>query len=99
MVAQVLLLTGPKEVVYEIFNLISPRARDLESAVAHGFVKHGFKMLLHRVVDGPLQTSRCPVLQNFNKPRSFIPGIPEYLGPNNIGGYESSHSAGTRNVD
>ena len=27
--------------------------RDLESTVAHGFVKHGFKVLLHHVVDGP----------------------------------------------
>ena len=36
-------------------------ARDLESTVAHWFVKHGFKVLLHRVVDGPLQASRCLV--------------------------------------
>ena len=36
-------------------------ARDLESRVAQGFVKHGFKVLLHRVVDGPLQASRCLV--------------------------------------
>ena len=36
-------------------------ARGLESTVAHGFVKHGFKVLLHRVVDGLLQASRCLV--------------------------------------
>ena len=36
-------------------------ARDLESTVAQGFVKHGFNVLLHRVVDGPLQASRCLV--------------------------------------
>ena len=35
--------------------------QDLESTVAQGFVKHGFKVLLHRVVDGPLQASRCLV--------------------------------------
>ena len=40
---------------------IGPSARDLESIVAHGFVKHGFKVLLHHVVDGPLQASRCLV--------------------------------------
>ena len=33
-------------------------ARGLESMVAQGFVKHGFKVLLHGVVDGPLQASR-----------------------------------------
>ena len=38
-------------------------ARDLESMVAQGFVKHGFKVLLHRVVDGPLQASSCLVSQ------------------------------------
>ena len=37
------------------------RARDLESTVAQGFVKHSFKVLLHRVVDGPLQALRCLV--------------------------------------
>ena len=36
-------------------------AQGLESTVALGFVKHGFKVLLHRVVDGPLQASRCLV--------------------------------------
>ena len=36
-------------------------AHDLESTVAQGFVKHGVKVLLHRVVDGPLQASRCLV--------------------------------------
>ena len=36
-------------------------ARDLESTVAHGFVKHGFMVMLHRVVDDPLQASRCLV--------------------------------------
>ena len=36
-------------------------ARDFESTVAQGFVKHGFKVQLHRVVDGPLQASRCLV--------------------------------------
>ena len=40
---------------------IGPGARDLESTVAHGFVKHGFKVLPHRVVDGPLQASSCLV--------------------------------------
>ena len=52
----------------------------LESTVAHGFVKHGFKVLLHHVVYGPLQASRCLVLQSFNEPRSFIPSIPLYFG-------------------
>ena len=33
-------------------------ARDLEFTVAQGFVKHGFKVLLHPVVDIPLQASR-----------------------------------------
>ena len=60
---------------------IGPGARDLESTVTHGFVKHGFKVLLHRVVDGPLQASRCLVLQSLNEPRSSIPGIPVYFGP------------------
>ena len=36
-------------------------AQDLESMVALGFIKHGFNVLLHRVVDGPLQASRCLV--------------------------------------
>ena len=49
--------------------------------MAHGFVKHGFKVLLHCVVDGPLQASLCQVLQSLNEPRSFIPGIPMYFGP------------------
>ena len=40
---------------------IGPGAGDHESMVAHGFVKHGFKVLLHHVVDGPLQASRCLV--------------------------------------
>ena len=35
--------------------------RGLESMVAQGFVKLGFKVLLHHVVDGPLQASRCLV--------------------------------------
>ena len=60
---------------------VGPGARDLESTMAHGFVKHGFKVLLHHVVDGPLQVSRCLVLQSFNEPRSFIPGISVYFGP------------------
>ena len=30
-----------------------PGARDLESTVAHGFAKYDFKVVLHRVVDGP----------------------------------------------
>ena len=36
-------------------------AQELDSMVAQGLVKHGFKVLLHRVVDGPLQASRCLV--------------------------------------
>ena len=40
---------------------ISPGARDSESTVAHGFVKHAFKELHHGVVDDPLQASRCQV--------------------------------------
>ena len=59
---------------------IGPGARDLEPTVAHGFVKHGFKVLLHRVVDGPLQSSRCLVLQSLSKPSSFIPGMPMHFG-------------------
>ena len=38
-------------------------AQDFESRVAQGFVKHGFKVLLHRVVDGPLQASCCLISQ------------------------------------
>ena len=34
---------------------------DLKSMVAQGFVKQGFKVLLHCVVDGPLQASHCLV--------------------------------------
>ena len=60
---------------------ISPGAQDLESMVAQGFVKHGLKMLFHCVVDGPLQVSRCLVLQSFNQPRSFIPSFVMYFGP------------------
>ena len=52
-----------------------------ESTVAHRFLKHGFKVLLHHVVDSPLQASRCLVLQSLNEPCSFIPGIPVYFGP------------------
>ena len=52
---------------------IGPGAQDLESTVAHGFVKHGFKVLLHCVVDGPLQAAW------FKDPRAFTPGIPVYL--------------------
>ena len=40
---------------------IDPGAGDLESTVAQGFVKHGFKVLLRHVVDGPLQVSHCLV--------------------------------------
>ena len=36
-------------------------AQDLESTMAQGFAKHSFKVLLHRVVEGPLQASRCLV--------------------------------------
>ena len=36
-------------------------ARDLEFTMAQGFEKHGFKVLLHCVVDGPLQALRCLV--------------------------------------
>ena len=60
---------------------IGPGTWDLESTVAHGFVKQGLKVLLHHVVYGPLQTSRCPVLQSLNEPHWFIPGIPVYFGP------------------
>ena len=49
--------------------------------VAHGFVKHGFKVLLHCVVDGPLQASCCLVLQSFNELCSFTPGCVMYFGP------------------
>ena len=45
--------------------------------MAQGFVTHGFKVLLHRVVDGPLQAHTAWS----NEPRSFIPGIPVYYGP------------------
>ena len=40
---------------------IGSGARDLGSTVAHGFVKHGFKVLIHHIVDGALQASRCLV--------------------------------------
>ena len=56
---------------------IGPGAQDFESTVAQGFVKHGFKVLLHRVVDGPLQASRCLV---FIALHAFIPGIPVHFG-------------------
>ena len=56
-------------------------AQDLESMVANEFVKHGFNVLLHCVVDGPLQASCCLVLQNCNEPRSFIPGLFVHFGP------------------
>ena len=60
---------------------VSVLAHRLESTVAHRFVKHSFKVLLHHVVDGPLQASRCLVLQSFNAPRSFIPDCIVYFGP------------------
>ena len=58
-----------------------PGARDLESMVAHWFLEQGCKVLLHHLVDGPLQASRCLVLQSFNEPHSFIPGCVMYFGP------------------
>ena len=50
-----------REVAQHVIKVwIGPGTGDLlESTVAQGFVKHGFKVLLHRVVDGPLQASRC----------------------------------------
>ena len=69
---------------------IVPGTRDLESMVAHRFVKYGFKVLLHRVVDGPLQASRCLVLQSLNEPRSFIPSIPVYFGPKHVSARHNS---------
>ena len=60
---------------------ICPGTQDLASTVAQRLVKHGFKVLLHRVVDGPLQASCCLVLQSFNESRSFIPGCVMYVGP------------------
>ena len=53
------------------------RARDLESTVAQGFEKHCFKVLLHRVVDGPLQASRCLVSRT---PRVYTRYTPCILG-------------------
>ena len=64
---------------------IGPGAQDLESTVTHGFVKHGFKVLLYRDVDGPLQASHCLVLQSLNEPSSLVPGIPVYFGPYLVG--------------
>ena len=58
-----------------------PGAQDLESKVAHEFVKQDFKVLLHSVVGGSLQASRCLVLQSFNEPHSFVPGCVVYFGP------------------
>ena len=53
--------------VIRVCITISPGPQNLESMVAHEFVKHGFKMLLHLVVDGPVQASGCLVLQSMNE--------------------------------
>ena len=55
-----------------IIVCIGHGARDFDSTVAYRFVKHSFKVLLHCVVDGPLQASCCLVLQSFNERRSFM---------------------------
>ena len=60
---------------------IGSGAQDRESMVGQGIVKHGFKVLLHSVVDDPLQALHCLVLQSLNEPRSFIPSIPVDFGP------------------
>ena len=67
---------------------IGPGALDLESMVAHGFVKHGSKVLLHRVVDGPLQAAW------FNEPHAFIPTILVYIGPKTQPGNTPTGKAG-----
>ena len=67
---------GPTAMLHRIYTCVAqrvirvwigPGARDLESTVAHGFVKHDFKVLLHCVVEGPLQASHCLVLQSLNE--------------------------------
>ena len=52
-------------------------ARDLESTVAQGFVKHGFKVMLHRVVDGPFASF---TLSGFTNPVRLHPVYPCILG-------------------
>ena len=61
----------PRSTQYTAHETLNPRWH-------RGFVKHSFKVLLHRVVDGPLQASRCLVSQT----RAFTCGIPMYFGPN-----------------
>ena len=41
-------------------------ARALESTVAQGFVKHGFEVLLHRVVDGEVVLTSGRMGRRFN---------------------------------
>ena len=56
---------------------IGSGARDLESTMAHGFVKYGFKVLLHHVVDGIGFT-----LPGLTHPVPLYPVYPCILGLN-----------------
>ena len=69
---------------------IGPGAGDLESTVAQEFVKHAFKVLLHHVVDGPLQAW-------LNTPRTLTPGITVYFGPKAVSEGATEVSSGLTN--
>ena len=63
---------GPTATLHPIHG-----TQDLESTVAQEFVKYGFKVLLHHVVDG-----HCKLYAVwFHEPRVLTPGIPVYFGP------------------
>ena len=48
---------------FEVTGMTRPRKIPAQAGLVQGFVKHGFKVLLHGVVDGPLQASCCLVLR------------------------------------
>ena len=62
---------------------MGPLAQDLESTVAHGFVKHSFKVLLHCIIDGPLQASRYWFFKVSTNPVRLYPAVSCILGVRN----------------
>ena len=65
----------------DLESMVAQGFGDLESMVAQGFVKHGFKVLLHRVVDGPIANFTLPGL---TKPVHLYPIYSCILGLSDV---------------